>query len=591
MPPKETRREAKHVPVFGPAVLPGFWENQLAPWLEKHFLVLCLCFVGIGCARIISTYSALSLTADEPSHFACGLQYLATHTYRYEPEQPPLSRMMQALGPYLAGSRPLGLPSPVEEGLSVIAHSGNVDRTIFLMRLGNLPFFLLACLVVCGWSWYALGKPIAVVATGLFTLLPTVLADGGLATTDMALGANVAAAFFATLLWAERPAWLRALLLGLFTGLACLSKFPALGYLPCAGCLALASYLVVRWPGWLGLWRLAKQRAATLALAAATTALLIWAGYWFSVGQFTSHWFFFGRVFGAPLPAPEFFDGIRVALHHNRQGHWAFLLGECRRTGWWYYFPVALAVKTPIAFLILLALGTFVCLRERARPVHLMLLAFSLGILLPAMRSRIDIGIRHVEPIYISFAIISALGFKQLLQWGRTGAKSALTAGVLVAWMAISGAARHPDYLAYFNEFAGRNPENILVDSNYDWRQDLKLLAKRLHELGVKEFSAAMGGNVQDHHYWEAWYGLPNMKVANVAMASPGWTVVRPTLDKAFKFELLSGSNVSTPWFDQVVPTERVGSLLLYYVPPAATTGSPQEVGPEKDHRGPNGPQ
>jgi hypothetical protein len=243
---------------------------------------------------------------------------------------------------------------------------------------------------------------------------------------------------------------------------------------------------------------------------------------------------------------------------------------------------VALAVKTPVAFLILFVLGTFVCLRDRARPVHLMPLAFSLGILLLAMRSRIDIGIRHVEPIYISFAIISALGFTQLLQWARTRANSALTAGVLVAWMAISGAVRHPDYLAYFNEFAGRNPENILVDSNYDWRQDLKLLAKRLHELGVKEFSAAMGGTVQDHQYWEAWYGLPNMKDASVSMASPGWTVVRPTLDKAFKFALLRGSNVPKPWFDQIVPTERVGSLLLYYTPPAATSGSRQEVDPGK---------
>lgn len=250
--------------------------------------MLCLCFVGIGSARIISTYSALSLTIDEPVHFACGLEYVAQHVYRYETQHPPLARAMQALGPYLAGARPLGLPLPRNESLSVIAHLGNVNRTIFLMRLGNLPFFLLACLVVCCWSWHTFGKPIAVVATGLFTLLPTMLADAGLATTDMALGANVGAAFLAAILWAERPTGSRSMLLGLFTALACLSKFTALGYLPVAACLTLAFHLALRWPGWPGLWRCAQQRAAPFALAAGTTVLLIWAGYWFSVGKVSS---------------------------------------------------------------------------------------------------------------------------------------------------------------------------------------------------------------------------------------------------------------------------------------------------------------
>ena len=44
-------------------------------------------------------------------------------------------------------------------------------------------------------------------------------------------------------------------------------------------------------------------------------------------------------------------------FRRNREGHAAFLLGEFRMTGWWYYFPVALAVKTPIAFLLLLPWG------------------------------------------------------------------------------------------------------------------------------------------------------------------------------------------------------------------------------------------
>lgn len=559
-------RRASRRSVLAPAVTSGFWETRLSPFFEKYFIVLVLCLVGIACCRIISTYNTLSLTVDEPVHFACGLEYVAKHVYRIETQHPPLSRGVQALGPYLAGARPLGL-SMVEEGPSVIALSGNVDRTIFLMRLGNLPFFLLACLVVCCWSWHAWGKPIAVVATGLFTLLPTMLADGGLATTDMALGANVGAAFFVTFLWAEKPTWLRSILLGLFTALACLSKFTALGYLPAAVFLGLTSHLAVRWPGWRGLWRCVCQRAAAFALAAGTTVLLIWAGYWFSVGKLESDLVtgLLGRHLS--MPAPEFFDGIRSALHHNREGHPAFLLGEFRRTGWWYYFPVALAVKTPIAFLMLCALGIFVCLRERNRSIYLLPLAFSLGILLPAMRSRIDIGIRHIEPIYIGFSILSALGLRQLLQWCRTGVTCALTAGVLVAWIVISGAVYHPDYLAYFNEFVGKHPDNTLVDSNYDWGQDLKFLAKRLHVLGVREFSLASMDGVKRHDYMEAWYGLPTIKSLNDYIPSPGWSVVSPTFDKQSRFRLSDAVKGPKPWYDQIVPNEYVGPLRLYYIP------------------------
>jgi hypothetical protein len=540
---------------------------------------LCLGLVGVACARIISTYSALSLTTDEPTHFVCGLEYLAKHVYRIDLQHAPLSLIMLALGPYLLGARPLvPLPGPNGEGLSIIAQTGHVDRTIFLMRLGNLPFFLLACLVVCGWSWHMFGRRVAVLATGLFTLLPAVLADAGLATTDMALGANVGAAFLALILWAENPSPLRALLMGLFTALACLSRFTALGYLPSAGCLALACYLAIRWPGWRGLWMLTKQRAPAFALAAAAAALLIWAGYWFSVGGFYSHRF--GKVIG--LPAPEFFEGIRTALEHNRYGHGSFLLGEFNRHGWWYYFPVALMVKTPIAFLILVGVGTIICLRKRARPGYLVPLAFSLGILLPAMRSQIDIGIRHVEPVWIGLSIIAALGLEQLLQWRRRGIIFALMGGALVAWMVISVAVHHPDYLAYFNGFAGDKPERILVDSNYDWGQDLKLLAKRLHKLGVKEVSLATVDGVGNsfpkrYDYLESWYGLPHPKLADTCTPAPGWNVVSTTVEQSLsrwpESGFYRGSQMSKPWYEQIAPTERLSGLHLYNIPPGMKLG------------------
>ncbi|MGB8888135.1 MAG: phospholipid carrier-dependent glycosyltransferase [Candidatus Korobacteraceae bacterium] len=516
--------------------------------------------VGIACARIISTYNALSLTADEPTHLACGMEYVAEHVYTLETQLPPLSRALQSIGPYLAGARPTGLPVMREEGLSIIAHSGSFNRTVFLMRLGNLPFFLIGCLVVCWWSWHTFGKPIAVLATGLFTLLPTNLADAGIATTDMALGVNVGAAFFATIYWAEKPTWRRALLLGLCAALAFLSKATAVGYVPITVCLAFACYLAVSRPNSRELLNLARQRIATFILAAFTTAFVMWAAYWFSFGILP------GTTIS--LPAPEYFHGVFEALAHDKSGHGAYLFGEFRRTGWWYYFPVVLALKTPIAFLILLGFGIFVSIRQRAQLVYLFPLAFSVGILAPAMFGRIDIGIRHIEPIYVGLSILAALGLVQVLRWAHTGINSALTAGVLVLWMVVSVAFYHPDYLAYFNEFAGKHPENILVDSNYDWGQDLKFLAKRLRELGATQVSLASLDGVMRSDYLQAWYGLPTVRMVNDAIPSLGWNVISPSFDKSFRFQLNDRPTVANPWYDQIAPTERVGPLRLYYITP-----------------------
>ena len=224
----------------------GFWESRLVPFFDRYCLLLCLCLVAIACGRIISTYGALSLTADEPTHFACGLEYVAQHVYRIEAEHPPLPRMMEALGPYIIGARPVEMAFANDDGLVAIARTGNLDRTIFLMRLGALPFFLVACLVVGIWG-NVFGRPVAVLAVALFTLLPTMLADAGLATTDMALGANVGAAFLAFMLWAKKPTLVRSMLLGLCTAFACLSNFTALGYIPTAVVLAVACYVAIRW--------------------------------------------------------------------------------------------------------------------------------------------------------------------------------------------------------------------------------------------------------------------------------------------------------------------------------------------------------
>jgi hypothetical protein len=502
----------------------------------------------------VSTYTAFADVGDEPAHLACGLEYLARHVYRYESQHPPLARAMAALGPYLDGARPVGEPNPEWEGDAILCHSGHPGRTLFLARLGVLPFFLLACLVVYFWARHHFGNSAALLATGLFTLLPPVLAHAGLATTDMALTACLGAAFFSFVLWAEKPTLPRTLLLGAAAALAALSKFTALGFLPAAVALALVAYVAVERPGLNKLAAGARQRAAPFALAVIAGALLIWAGYWFSFGL---------------VPGPEFFDGIRSAIHHNSTGHTAYLLGQVSKTGWWYFFPVALAVKTPIAFLLLLAWGAYLCWQNRRKVAYLLPLAFSMGILLPAMTSHVNIGVRHILPIYIGFSIMAGAA----VNGGAGGAAchprrkpASLILVLLLLWLAFTGAIRHPDYLSYFNELVGSQPEKVLVDSDLDWRQDTKRLAQRLRELGATQVS--FGQFIWPAQCLDVWPGLPHPQAINPLVPVEGWTAVSPTLAKTTQYGMDYRFPNLQPWFEYIQPVERVGALLLYYVPP-----------------------
>jgi hypothetical protein len=356
----------------------------------------------------------------------------------------------------------------------------------------------------------------------------------------MGITACLGAAFLAMLRWAESPTWPRALLFGVATAAAVLTKFTALGYFPATAALALAAWWWVKRPAGAEIASLARARAATFGLAAAAGAFTISAVYFFSLR--------------------EFFNGIQSAVEHNSGGHLSYLLGRVSVTGFWYYFPVVLAVKTPLAFLILAGIGVRLAWRQRSRLEYLLPIAFSLAILIPGMTSHVNIGVRHILPIYLGLSITAAAGLLELVRRFRAGA------AILVLWMAVSGALAHPDYLAYFNEFGLGDREKILVDSDLDWGQCSKPLARRLHELGATSVNFGVRNGRSD--YMMVWPGLPRIVPIHPAQPAEGWTAVSPTVDRTSQYGLYFRYPNLQPWFDTIEPREHVGALRLYYVPP-----------------------
>ena len=153
-----------------------------------------------------------------------------------------------------------------------------------------------------------------------------------------------------------------------------------------------------------------------------------------------------------------------------------------------------------------------------------------------------------------------------LLDLAKAKAAAGWVLAALMLWMVFSSARRHPDYLAYANEFAGSQPENIMVDSDLDWGQETVRLARRLRELHAPSV-AFFTMNLDDAHLRE-WPGLPPITTIHPINPTEGWTANSPTFRKVGQYGLDHRYPGVEPWFAGIQPVERVGSLLLYYVPP-----------------------
>jgi hypothetical protein len=523
--------------------------GRLEVFVQRRSVVIFVILVALASARIVSTYTVFNHTIDEPAHIACGMEWLDKGTYHYEAQHPPLARVMTAILPHvLIKAHSWGRPEMYNEGAAVLYGDNRYDLTLALARLGILPFFWLACFVVFWWARRGFGEVTAVLASLCFTFLPPALAHGGLATTDMALTATFGAAFVTLLWWLENPSWARSAFLGVTLAAAVLSKFSVLVFFPAAVGLALVGYFVFERPGMTRAMELAKARVLPLVLAAVIACAIIWAGYRFAFDK---------------VPAPQLWAGIQEVRNHNAKGGPSYLLGSYNETGWWCYYEVALAVKTPLALLGLVGVGAWLCWKKRKESsAYWIPAAFAIAILLVGVFSRINIGVRHVLPIYLAFSVMAGVG----AQWLWTlGGKARWVLYALLLWMVASSALSHPDYLAYFNELGGDHPENILVDSDLDWGQDMKRLGAKLREVGATEVAF----NPFIVAYLERVHGFPPIKPSDPQQPAPGWNAVSLTVLKLDRLGLRGNPDIK-PWPELVPEQQRVGkSVLLYYFPPS----------------------
>jgi hypothetical protein len=380
--------------------------------------------------------------------------------------------------------------------------------------------------------------------------------------------------------WLEGPSTRRSVEFGLWIGLAVISKLTTLVFFPFCAVPIFAAFILSG--------KLTVGSAAGMIRKAVPAALLcglvVWAGYRFSFHSYATekiaaHGFSYEvagwsrspdvspsglldkiRYLAAtmPIPAPGFAVGISEIWRHNQGTDYNYFLGEVSNRGWIYYFPIVLFVKTPLVLILLCTAGIPVVARGDWRRWALFLPIPA--ILTVGLLSHVNIGVRHILPIYSSLAACGALGVVSVWEMGKAGRFVILG---MVTWMGINTVWTHPDYLAYFNEIADGRSGEFGVDTDLDYGQDLARLGKECKRRGI--------GSV-----WLAYHGtaLPEQMGVSARVLPPhiqvtGWVAI-----SMFKLKVGEDHDAEAySWLETMALPEQVGqSIRLYYVAPDART-------------------
>ena len=490
-------------------------------------------------------------TVDETTFMGGGYAYFKTGSAKMAEENPLLIQMLIAVPMLcfpvqvsdearaimeqrafsLVGWPWSGPPQPLRQlfprgitwyhyGLAEAQHFGrtlvydlrnDAERMLFWSRFMMLLLTLATAVLVFFWAQQLAQNDWAgVFAAALWVFNPIALAYGHLAITEpgIAFAYPLAVWWFVKTVDSPRPR--NVLLLGGAAALAMQMKFLALILGP-----TFVVLLILKW---------SRDKKVTSAKTLAKWLGLFVAGAWAAtLFVYVPHWSppppidaaqsdalgipgWFGTLRPILIPG-EFFKAVAQKLLHSQAGQDAYLCGEWRKMGWWYYYPVAMWFKTPIPLIVLTVAGASLLFRRMRDVEYAALVPWVAAVLyvLSALTSKIDIGVRHMLPVYPLLAVGVAD------QFARTNRKWQIGAWVLCGWLAVVAVFAYPDFIPYTNEFGGgtANGYKVLIDSNYDWGQDGKRLKKWMDDNKINHIYLDFFGTATAIE----WYRIPNTRI------------------------------------------------------------------------------
>jgi hypothetical protein len=476
------------------------WGNRLNYVLAGLLLLVLAAELGSFARR-------QSQTIDEADHIHAGYRYWQCGDFGVNPEHPPFAKLVDTLplvfdrpknpGPPCA-SYDTGASSDFAHGHDFL-YSNDAGRILAETRFFAASFTFLLAMFVFVAARKMFGEGPALLALLLLVFEPTVLAHGAEVTTDLPVTCWFFGAVYAFYRYTDNPTALRLILSGLATGLALATKHSAAVLVFVLILLAVADIWVPRRdsasadPSGLSVkWiRLLVRRAAAPAVIVSMATAILWGFYQFrysarpvgremsdSITTYIQDAIRYGGVHTVllsqviprlvhVLPESYLYGLAHVTIASS--GGPTFLLGHLYSTGRWFYFPIAFVIKSTLAFLFMLVL-TFVATPylwgEKKRETLFLTVPAAMFFGL-SLTSRLNIGIRHILPIY-PFLIVLAAGAAWRLAARKRIWMYAIVA--LTAFHCASSLMAFPNYLSYSNEIWGgpQKTYRYLSASNVD---------------------------------------------------------------------------------------------------------------------------
>jgi hypothetical protein len=513
-----------------PAEKTIFRSHLSTRWQAALVSALLLLYVFMA----VSATTQKSVTFDEINFVTLGYLYWTQPPNHLQPENGIFAQAWAAL-PLLADH--LHAPQETGEPWSNLGFYGEYYR--FFYSMGNDPTTMLlqarAMVSLLGatlgaliffWSRELFGMAGAFISLLLFVFCPNMLAHGALVTTDMAAALGFFAATFCFWKLSHIVSW-RTLTFSILA-LCCLvlAKMSAILILPIFFLILVVRFfsrhpveiqffknkilgdrlarvgiwcglLVVHLIGVVGaLWLAYDFQYYSWSQEALRAQVLLSPdfSFWSAAGMKAS---ILENIAGIGLLPPAYLEGLSYTLQSSELRS-AFLCGRNSMEGWWWFFPFAFLIKTPVASLFLF-FSSFVALALRRRSLcgwtaskseapqcpnlydlsPLLILGGVYGLV--CLTSHLNIGLRHMMPIYPVLFVLA--GANVFWLFGKKPVFR-ITLVVLLLGTITESLSVWPNYLAFFNRFVGgpRHGYQYLVDSSLDWGQDLPGLRQWLEK-------------------------------------------------------------------------------------------------------------
>ena len=454
-----------------------------------------LALLAVQIVQTVLVVHRESLTFDEGNHMFAGYMMWHSGDFGLNPEHPPLVKLLAAV-PLLG--RDLWIPPSQNRDFKIEAYlngrdwlarnDGASQRLVFRMRLmaGLLALALSLVVFFAAREWF--GTAAGLVAMVLVTFDPNVLAHSALVTTDVGVSMFFLASIYAFYRYVKQPSMQRLLMAGVVTGLLLATKHSGI-------LLAPMLVLLIGWEilcaekGTRG--RIALRLSGAFAAIVVVGVLVLWAFYGFRYAARPAGLAMSTSLADYVKPLSSFNAGAVMLIAHLRllpesyliglvdvkrmaQFYPTFIFGKIHAHGVWWYFPAVIVIKTTLGLLALVAVSLFAIATRRLRKGRELVYVLTPAVfyLAVAIAAGMNIGARHILPVYVFAFILAAGGVATLAAGSRNWAWAG--AGLVMAHV-VSALMVFPNYMAYANEAWGgpANAHNLLSDANVDWAQQL----------------------------------------------------------------------------------------------------------------------